>query len=172
MDAQITGRHPGEPIMTDRCIILDLGAPDVAAFIDLYSDERVRQFLGGPLNEEKARTRFEKMLLRTDAINCSVRLKETGEFVGLVNIDKHHDGVEYEVSYQLMPKYWGQGLAQEIVKAFVDAGLEMLQRRTLLAETQTANLRSIALLQRIGFQEIRQVTRCGALQSVFEYKCA
>lgn len=157
-------------IITGRCKISPLNASDREAFIDLYLNKQVREFLGGISDPEKSSTRFEEMLLEKDAIHCSVRLKDNDIFVGIINIDKHHDGVEYEVSYQFIPNHWGKGLAQETVKAAIEYGLSALSKNVILAETQTKNKQSNALLVKLGFKEIDSVVRFDEMQSIYEYR--
>lgn len=160
------------PIITDRCNISPLEASDREAFIDLYLNERVREFLGGISEPQKSSVRFEEMLNDKGAMHWSVRLKDNYEFVGLINIDKHHDGTEYEVSYQFMPDYWGQGLAQETVKTIIDHALSVLSTNVVLAETQTKNEQSTALLIKLGFKEIDRLVRFGEMQSIYEYRAS
>lgn len=59
------------------------------------------------------------------------------------------DRDEVEVGYSLHPAYWGQGLASEIAAACLDHGHRAL-RRSIVALTLPANLRSQRVLTRIG----------------------
>jgi ribosomal-protein-alanine N-acetyltransferase len=157
-------------IMTDRCRLEPLHHSDKDAFLDLYLNKQVREFLGGTSSVEDSIIRFNKMLFEKNAINLSVRLKADQNFIGLINIDKHHDDVEYEVSYQFLPNYWGKGLAQETVKAAIEYGLSALSRKLILAETQTRNQQSAALLVKLGFKEIDRIMRFNEMQTIYEYR--
>ncbi|WP_193224435.1 GNAT family N-acetyltransferase [Bacillus sp. B1-b2] len=37
------------------------------------------------------------------------REKQTDSFIGLVSIDSYHEGRYLEISYQLLPSWWGKG---------------------------------------------------------------
>ena len=69
-----------------------------------------------------------------------------------------------------MPNHWGKGLAHETVLAAIENSLPMLSKKTILAETQTQNKKSIALLIKLGFKEIDQIIRFGEMQSIYEYR--
>lgn len=157
-------------IITDRCNITPLEASDRDVFVDLYLNDQVREFLGGISEPRKSLIRFQEMLGDKDAMHWSVRLKDSNVFVGLINIDKHHDGIEYEVSYQFMPNHWGKGLAEETVRVVIDHALPVLSRNVILAETQTKNKQSITLLTKLGFKEIDRVERFNEMQSIYEYR--
>lgn len=158
------------PIQTDRCTLRPVVTSDLGDFQDLCADQRVRAFLGGPLDSDQAIRRFEGMLAAVRALHWAVRLRQGGTFIGLISIDRHRDGGAYEISYQLLPRYWGRGLARETVAAALAGGLDHLGVDTMLAETQVANERSIALLGAIGFTEQARATRFGAVQSIQRFQ--
>ena len=157
-------------IITNRCTLYPLDTSDEQSFIDLYLNAQAREFLGGISIPQNSLMRLKEMLDDSDALHWSVRLKDDNSFVGVINIDKHRDSNEYEVSYQFMPNHWGKGLAHETVLAAIENSLPMLSKKTILAETQTQNKKSIALLIKLGFKEIDQIIRFGEMQSIYEYR--
>jgi ribosomal-protein-alanine N-acetyltransferase len=135
---------------------------------ELYSNERVRKFLGGIVSDERFHGSFDNM------INCNensfyfvVRLKDNNEFIGLVSLDKHHDGFSTEVSYQFMPQYWGYGYAEEVIKWIINYAFDELAIKKLVAETQSVNKASCKLLQKVGMGLEQIVSRYGAEQYIF-----
>jgi ribosomal-protein-alanine N-acetyltransferase len=93
--------------------------------------------------------------------------KENGKFLGLVSLDKHHDGESTEVSYQLMPIAWRKGYATEVVKEVIHYSFTKLNLPRLIAETQTANKSSCKLLERVGMTVKETVHRFGEEQKIY-----
>ena len=65
----------------------------------------------------------------------------------------HREGsrsVEFEVMYKLAMLYWGQGYATEIARFWVRFAFEQVRLSHLLVCPVKANLRSIAVLGRLG----------------------
>lgn len=102
----------------------------------------------------------------TDSCFWVVRLKSNNQLIGLVSLDKHVDGGT-EVSYEFLPNYWGQGYATEVINRVIKFAFEELGIDKLLAETQTANVNSCKLLDRVGMRLERKVQRFGAEQGIF-----
>lgn len=155
-------------IQTTRCDLMALRADDLEHVVRLYTDADVRRFLGGPVDEQTMRSRFPAILEPdTSTQRLAVRIKTDGSFAGLVTLSPHHDGVDTEVSYQFLPEWWGQGYATEAVQAVVTHALTHSGLPRVIAETQTANIASCRLLERIGMRLDRTVDRFGAEQSIY-----
>lgn len=93
---------------TDRCIVENLKQGDYDDVKLLYLDNKVRNFLGGVISEERYNSSFKEMINHNeDSLYWVVRLKNTNDFIGVVSIDTHHDGVSKELSYQFLPIYRG-----------------------------------------------------------------
>ncbi|WP_246569671.1 GNAT family N-acetyltransferase [Lentibacillus saliphilus] len=142
---------------------------DIDNIVRLYTDERVRQYLGGPRHVDDVKNRFKEVVQTEEEMShWTVISNETNEFLGLVTIDKHHSGKDYEISFQFLPKWWGQGLAKEAVNAVISYSFTHLKRSHLMAETQSANTRSRNLLERLGMTQVDRFTRFGAEQVLYK----
>jgi len=62
---------------------------------------------------------------------------------------KHLKG---ELGYWLLPDHWGRGVARECVAAVLAYGYDVMKLHRVAADVDVDNLRSIALLERLGFQ--------------------
>jgi ribosomal-protein-alanine N-acetyltransferase len=134
----------------------------------LYVNEEVRKYLGGTWTEESIKASFDKMIKPTiDSIYWVVREKYTTKFVGLISLDIHHDGNSTEVSYQLLPEWWGAGYATEMVKEIIDYAFNKLNLPVVVAETQIANKASRKLLERLGMKLKETVQRFGEEQAIY-----
>ena len=99
-----------------------------------------------------------------------VKQKGSQQFVGLVSLTRHHDESHPEVSYMLVPDFWGMGYGTEVVGVALAFAFRTLKLDEVLAETQTANAASLGLLCKLGFVEIAQVQRFGAAQSILSIR--
>ena len=100
-------------------------------------------------------------------LNLVVKEKSTHTFVGLISLDTHHDGISTEVSYQILPKWWGKGIGSEVVEEVINYAFKSLNLPEVIAETQTANKPSCRLLEKLGMNLRETLLRFGEEQAVF-----
>jgi ribosomal-protein-alanine N-acetyltransferase len=134
---------------TERCTMTNLQESDFRAVKTIYANEDVRMFLGGIVIEEKILREnfFDRLVCTdTDSLCWVIRSKQYDEFIGLVSLDKHHEGINTEISYQLLPKWWGKGYATEVISEIIKYAFQNLGLPKLIAETQTANKSSCRLI--------------------------
>lgn len=68
---------------TSRCKLIVLQETDYEEIIKLYSDERVRNYLGGAIKDEQAlRTKFQEDMKRTRDGSSSWVVRRCAEFFG------------------------------------------------------------------------------------------
>ena len=141
---------------------------DREEIIQLFTNAMVRRYLGGPTDEQAVCLQFSEMM-RPKGLSrhWAVRLGNDKAMVGVITIGPHHDGEDLEISYQFLPVFWGQGYASEAVHAVVRHALDHLGLPRIIAETQTANISSCLLLERIGMHRERIVKRFGAEQVIY-----
>jgi ribosomal-protein-alanine N-acetyltransferase len=153
---------------TDRCLINTIKKSDYVDIKSLYGNEKVRNYLGGIRSDNSIKEVFADMLNSgNDSYYWVVREKHTNNFIGLVSLDPHHDGVYLELSYQFLPECWGKGYATEVVRLLINYALNELKLSKVIAETQTANKSSCRLLERNGMKFERTITRFGAEQAIY-----
>jgi RimJ/RimL family protein N-acetyltransferase len=84
--------------------------------------------------------------------------RSTGRLVGDVGICLHRNETEpAEIGFTLAAPWQGQGLASEAVRETLALLFEHTQVTRVIAITDTRNLPSIRLLERVGFQLSRTV---------------
>lgn len=153
---------------TKRCTIRPLQKSDYMDVKALYINEEVRRYLGGVVPEQYIELGFEDSLrANQDGLNGVIREKETNYFIGLVSLNLHHDGAFYEVSYQLLPSWWGNGYATEAVQCVIEYAFNELKLPKIIAETQTANASSIRLLEKLGMTFEKTLVRFEAEQAIY-----
>jgi [ribosomal protein S5]-alanine N-acetyltransferase len=155
-------------LITKRCVLLPIQQSDYEDVTRLYQNEDVRKYLGGIKQEESIRAIMASMIEPSlNSFYFVVREKHTHNFIGLLSLDTHHDGVSTEVSYQFLPRWWGSGYATEVVNEVINFAFEELNNPVLVAETQTANRASCRLLERLGMQIQETIERFGAEQAIY-----
>lgn len=155
--------------MTPICFLDALDAErDLPALTRLYADPSVRAFLGGPLGAASARSRAAELLQPDPRWPIwAIRHQDGETLLGMISFDDHHDGDAVEVSYLLLPEHQGQGFATLALKAALAYGFGPLGLARIVAETQTANVASRRLLERVGMKPERCLLRFGAEQSLY-----
>ncbi|KLN61634.1 hypothetical protein WH96_04660 [Kiloniella spongiae] len=79
------------------------------------------------------------------------RVNET--FLGECGIrEESETGDVVELSYGLLPEFWGGGLATEAARTVLDFGIEKLGMKTIYAFAQKKNATSLHILSKFGFQ--------------------
>ena len=155
-------------IETPRCKLTTMQSCDRDLVIKLYTNAEVRRFLGGVVNEQSIHLRFLQMLEPDpETQRWVIRVKDNNSSIGIVSLGKHHNNVDTEISYQLMPEWWRKGYGTEATKAIVTYGLTVLNLPRIIAETQINNIASCRLLENIGMRLEQTVERFEAKQGIF-----
>lgn len=158
-------------IETRRCVLVSLDKTDYEDIKKLYTDESVRKYLGGTIGEESFNSKFLGMCIQEPhTLYWVIKNKHQNKFMGLISLDTHHDGISREVSYQLLPKWWGCGYATEVVERIIDYAFNDLSLPRVIAETQSANKASCRMLEKVGMRLEQKVQRFGAEQSIYSIK--
>ncbi|MFF4584057.1 GNAT family N-acetyltransferase [Streptomyces sp. NPDC001388] len=147
--AQVVPYWPAS-LTTERLLLRPVVEADTPVLTRLWTDVEVRRYLGGPLAEEAARTRARRCVGVTGLFTVVRRLDDTA--LGSVFVAPEARDGRTEVSYQLVPEYWGSGYAQEAVAAAVRWAAAEVPARVpgVVAVTQAANESSRRLLERLG----------------------
>lgn len=152
---------PIDPIITERLTIREALSSDADTFARLLMDPDVRAHLGGAVAAEDVADRVERMPGR------GVFLVETSAAstpIGLVHVGRHRTGA-IELSYEFVPEMWGRGYALEACRPILRwARDRVAQGGPVIAVTQVANARSVALLTALGMSERERFVEFGAEQ--------
>ena len=155
-------------LQTTRCHLTELKKSDLEHIIALRTNKNVRRFLGGPITEKVATSRFADMLKpKTSVHQWVVRAKSDHAFIGLITLSPHHDNNDTEISYEFLPQWWGKGYATEAVGTIIDHAFKTLNLPRVVAETQMANTASRRLLERLGMSLEQTVERFGEQQAIY-----
>jgi [ribosomal protein S5]-alanine N-acetyltransferase len=135
--------------LTLRCPIDD----DRVAIVRILTDRAVREFLGGPVSGSVV-ARFEALPIGEQEGLFVAVLTETGQTIGTFAIEDER--ADRELSYQLLPEFWGFGFALEACSALLGWFWQTTELESTIAVTHSLNTRSKTLLQRLGFGADRE----------------
>ena len=126
------------PILeTERLLLRPLTTNDVeSAFSNWTSDPDIAKFMRWELHSNISETFewlvSEETLIESDSVyNWGFVLKETGELIGSGGLVFIESKGMYELGYNIMKKYWNQGLTTEAAKVIIDFGINELNQRQL-----------------------------------------
>jgi RimJ/RimL family protein N-acetyltransferase len=104
----------------------------------------------------------------------SIDLKEAARCIGQISLMPERDAVAWNVAFWLHPLYWGRGLAAETVSSVIEVAFQSLGIPELRAGVALWNHRSIATLERLGFQFVGDSAAGyllgGIVEPVHEYR--
>ncbi len=76
-----------------------------------------------------------------------------GQIIGDIGIHYTDDNYQIEIGYTLSPEYQGNGYALEAVKGVINYNFSELKKHRKTASVDPDNIKSIKLLERIGFRK-------------------
>lgn len=141
---------------TDRLLLRGWRESDLAPWAALNADPEVRAYFPEVLTREQSEAsaaHFEAELARRGWGWWAVEVRATGEFIGFAGLDPVDDGMPFtgvEAGWRLARTAWGHGYATEAARAVVAFGFERLGLAEILAVTAAGNLRSRAVMRRLG----------------------
>ncbi|GHB50939.1 N-acetyltransferase [Streptomyces viridiviolaceus] len=141
---------------TDRLTLRRWRDSDLGPWAVMNADPEVREHLGDLLTREQSDAsvaRFQADFDRRGYGWWAVEVRATGKFIGFAGLDDVDDGMPFtgvEVGWRLARSAWGQGYATEAALAVLAYGFDTLEVPEILAVTTATNLRSQAVMRRIG----------------------
>ncbi|GJM34194.1 MAG: N-acetyltransferase [Saprospiraceae bacterium] len=148
-------------LSTKRLELRELSWKDLSDIHRMNSYPEVAEFntIGIPMNLETTKALIQPIIedqqkAMRKKYGWVALLNDTGTFIGEVGINlksiKYNSG---EIYYSLLPCYWGQGYATEIVKGILRFGFDTLGLHRIEAGVATGNFSSIRVLEKVGMSK-------------------
>ncbi|WP_030761751.1 GNAT family N-acetyltransferase [Streptomyces sp. NRRL F-2664] len=143
-------------LRTERLLLRAWRESDLRPWAAMNADPEVREHFDGVLTREQSEAsaaRFQAALAQRGWGWWAVEALATGEFVGFTGLDPVDDDMPFtgvEIGWRLARTAWGHGFATEAARAALAFGFETLALPEILAVTTATNLRSRAVMRRIG----------------------
>jgi RimJ/RimL family protein N-acetyltransferase len=145
-------------ISTDRLRLRWLTIADVPALFEIFGDPTVcRYWSRSPFSDLAEAAAYHREIVdlfeSRSLFQWGIAEIESDHVIGtctLANLsDAHHRA---EIGFALAHKAWGRGYVTEAINALITFGFETLNLHRIEADVDPRNLRSIAVLERAGFQ--------------------
>lgn len=143
-------------LTTDRLLLRHWRDSDLDPWADMNADPEVREFFPTVLTRDESAasmTRFQADLESRGYGWWALEVRATGAFVGFTGLDPVDDGLPFtgvEIGWRLARSAWGHGYASEAARAVLAYGFDALELPEILAITAVGNVRSQAVMRRIG----------------------
>ena len=146
---------------TERLALRAWSETDLADLVALNSDPRVMEHFPATLSPDESRILLGRLRHRIAEDGFSfmpVEERESGRFVGFVGLNRplFPAPVRFEpcveIGWRLMPWAWGRGYASEAARQWFRFGFETLGLDEIVAFTAVANVRSQAVMRRLGMR--------------------
>ena len=128
-----------------------------APFVAMNSEPEVMRYFPALMTSEQTNAGVDiwcEQFHERGWSNWAVELLETGEFIGFIGLSVPRRQLPFspcvEIGWRLKRLAWGHGYATEGAKACLQVGFEQLGLAEIVSFTALINLRSIAVMQRIG----------------------
>jgi ribosomal-protein-alanine N-acetyltransferase len=169
---------PFPTIETARLFLRALELSDAAELLHHFSDPELLKYLDfEPLEHlEDARGVIgwgQSLFAEGRGILWGLFERQSGRLVGTLNLERKVSPHRAEITYDLAPDWWGQGLMPEAVQAVLPYVFDAMGIVRLETTVHMRNLRSIGVLLKVGFQ-LEGVLRAykvfhGELADVFSF---
>lgn len=143
-------------LRTDRLLLRGWRDSDLDPWAAMNADPEVREYFPEVLTREQSDTSAAFFRTELDQRGWgwwAVELTATGEFIGFAGLDPVDEEVPLtgiEAGWRLARHAWGHGYATEAARAVTAYGFDSLALPEILAITTTTNLRSQAVMRRLG----------------------
>lgn len=157
---------------TKRLNLRPIEVNDAEKIVELWSDPRVTEHLGGPKDPQRIRDFTIEIATDPEAVFAeegdrwwSVCLKDSGDWIGKCGLlAKEVEGIsEIELSYFFLPAAWGSGYATEAAACLADHAFNELGHSSLIAIIDPDNRRSARVAERLGMALEKTIPRPGGV---------
>ena len=139
---------------TNRLIIECFKSSDIPDWAKIESDVNVRRFVDGKVLSFKEAKKYVEMNIRQYQRigygRYAVRLKKTGNLIGMCGFLKENYGIDFGYRYSKIS--WGKGFGFEAAKVVLNYGFSELGLEKVVGLTAEENSGSIRILEKLGFK--------------------
>ncbi len=156
--AWLPDQHEPPELLGARVRLRATHARDIDATFELHADpEAMRYWSTVPMQtraqaEARVRAQIDSFGAR-QALAWAITLRAHDVFIGNVTLFKiDPDHRRCEIGYSLLRAFWGGGYAREALELAIAFAFDTLNLHRIEADIDPRNTRSIALIERVGFQ--------------------
>lgn len=149
----LVGREGAVEIVTPRLRLRRARVDDLEAMHAVLSDASAMRYWSSPPHADREQTRawLERMIASPAETSDDFVVEFEGAVIGKAGCWKVP-----EIGFIFHPRAWGKGLAREAVAAVIERTFAVFPIEAIEAETDPRNDACLALLAKLGFQEVRR----------------
>jgi ribosomal-protein-alanine N-acetyltransferase len=150
-------RNPMIVFETERLVVSRFTLDDAPFVLELQSEPEWLRFIGdrGVRDLDSARAYIQRapldMYARLGFGLYKVSLKADGTPIGMCGLLKRDSLSDVDIGFAFLARHRGKGYAREAAQATLDHAEESHSLKRILAITSPDNVRSISLLEKLGF---------------------
>lgn len=144
---------------TERLLLRQWRAPDRTPFAELNADPIVMAHFPALLTRKESDAiadRAERLIAERGWGAWATEVRATGLFIGFVGLNMPRNDLPIspcvEILWRLGHAHWHQGFATEAARGVLQVGFELLGLTEIVAFTAPTNMRSRAVMTRLGMQ--------------------
>jgi ribosomal-protein-alanine N-acetyltransferase len=144
-------------LQTERLLLRQWTEDDFLPFSEMCSDKDVMEFFPNPQTQEesyKMGKRIQSLINDRGWGFWAVEIPNRKKFIGFVGLHIPKESLPFspcvEIGWRLAKEYWNQGYATEAAKESLRYAFTKLSLNEVISFTTLANLRSQAVMQKIG----------------------
>ena len=162
---QVVTRQATVPIEFDtaRLRLRQWRDADREPFAALNADPAVMEYFPAPIERtasDAAVDLWQAQIAAQGWSNWAAELTDSGRFIGFVGLSVPRRVLPcspcVEIGWRLAHAYWGKGYASEAARAALQIGFARLGLPEIVSFTALGNLRSRAVMERIGMRDTHQ----------------
>lgn len=148
---------------TNRIILRQWKQEDLPVFAELNSDPEVMKYFPKVLNRKESdevAQGCQSLISEKGWGFWAAQLKSSNKFIGFVGLHNPKPILPFapcvEIGWRLHKSYWGHGYATEAAHKALSYSFEKLGLSEVVSFTTVSNVRSRAVMERLGFQNTNQ----------------
>ena len=132
---------------------------DIDKMIAISGDQRVMEFFPATATPIQTKTfiqRMQELFEREGFCYFAVDSLEDGKLIGFIGLNEVNYEADFspaiDIGWRLGVDYWNKGYATEGAKRCLEFAFETLKLKEVIATAPAINLKSIAVMKKIGMQ--------------------
>jgi [ribosomal protein S5]-alanine N-acetyltransferase len=172
------GRTEFLPRQFNGIVLRRLALADLVAFQGYRTDAVLGQYQGwSPMSDTQAAAFLKEMstaVLIQPGVWCQLGIAkaENQTLIGDIGLLLARDGRYAEIGFTLSRQWQGQGIATISAREAINLVFEVTEAEQVIGITDSRNISSIRLLERVGMRRIKSVTTVFRDEPCIEYTYA
>ena len=150
---------PWNILETERCLIRETTVEDVEEFYEIYKHPMITAFMENLYPEKEQEREYIRQYIRQvytfwEFGVWTVVEKDSGAVIGRAGFSYREGFEEPEIGFIIGVPWQRKGYAEEVCRAILDYGCEVLGFKKVQAFVRPGNIASINLCRKLGFHDI------------------